>query len=136
VASRSYWRDAYDAALAAKLYNGSGPDYAEPVEAPTAEAGGSGSNDPQPEPSTNSDETATNAPEPEVVATQPPPQPTQPQPEDATAPVDLWDTFAPPALPVGVLPPLIDDWAFEQGALMGADPAGLAMAALTIVPRQ
>jgi len=132
VASRSYWRDAYDAALAAKLYNGSGPDYAEPVEAPTAEAGGSGSNDPQPEPSTNSDETATNAPEPEVVATQPPPQPTQPQPEDATAPVDLWDTFAPPALPVGVLPPLIDDWAFEQGALMGADPAGLAMAALTI----
>lgn len=45
-------------------------------------------------------------------------------------PVDLWGRFDPPALPMGVLPPVIEEFARVQGAVMGADPAGLAVAAL------
>lgn len=45
-------------------------------------------------------------------------------------PVDLWGVFPPPELPRGFLPPLIDEFAIVQGEQMGADPAGLAMAAL------
>jgi hypothetical protein len=47
-------------------------------------------------------------------------------------PVDLFAKFDPPALPRGVLPAIIEDWALEQGGLMGADPAGLAAAALAV----
>ena len=42
--------------------------------------------------------------------------------EPSTAPVDLWNTFAAPLLPIGLLPKLIEDFAFEQGVQMGADP--------------
>lgn len=46
-------------------------------------------------------------------------------------PVDLWGSFDPPDLPQGLLPPIIEQFARANGAQMGADPAGLAMAALT-----
>jgi len=52
--------------------------------------------------------------------------------EPATTPVNLWNTFDPPRLPHGLLPSVIEDFAFEQGAAMGADPAGLAVAALAV----
>jgi hypothetical protein len=52
--------------------------------------------------------------------------------EPATTPVNLWSTFDPPRLPHGLLPSVIEDFAFEQGATMGADPAGLAVAALAV----
>ncbi len=45
-------------------------------------------------------------------------------------PVDLWGSFEPPELPEGLLPPIIETFARANGAQMGADPAGLAMAAL------
>ena len=47
-----------------------------------------------------------------------------------TNPVDLWAKFDPPPLPNGLLPKVIEDFAFEQSELIGADPSGLAMAAL------
>ena len=47
-------------------------------------------------------------------------------------PVDLWSTFNPPRVPHGLLPSVIEDFAFEQGATMGADPAGLAVGALVV----
>lgn len=50
--------------------------------------------------------------------------------QDNCDPIDLWDTFGPPDLPVGLLPGLIETWAKETGATMGADPAGLAMSAV------
>lgn len=46
-------------------------------------------------------------------------------------PVDLWGHFDPPPLPTGVLPNIIEQFAMTMGFHMGADPAGLAMAALT-----
>ena len=45
-------------------------------------------------------------------------------------PVDLWGNFEPPTLPRGLLPELIEKYAVEQAATMGADPGGIAMAAL------
>ncbi len=45
-------------------------------------------------------------------------------------PVDLWGNFPPPKLPRGLLPKLIEDYAFTTRANMGADPGGVAMAAL------
>ena len=45
-------------------------------------------------------------------------------------PVDLWGSFDPPELPKGLLPTLVEDFAFANGEQMGADPAGLAVAAL------
>lgn len=48
----------------------------------------------------------------------------------ASDPVDLWGRFDPPALPKGLLPELIESFALVQGEQMGADPAGLAVAAL------
>lgn len=48
----------------------------------------------------------------------------------ANDPVDLWGRFDPPALPAGLLPPVIEEFARVQGDQMGADPAGLAVAAL------
>jgi hypothetical protein len=47
-------------------------------------------------------------------------------------PVDLWGQFDPPELPLGALPKVIEDFALEEGKLMGADPCGLAMAALAV----
>jgi hypothetical protein len=47
-------------------------------------------------------------------------------------PVDLWANFDPPPLPRGLLPKVVEDYAFTLGEMMGADPAGLAMAALTV----
>src|SRR5262249_1876984 len=47
-------------------------------------------------------------------------------------PVDLWGQFNPPPLPRGLLPPVIEQFAFEESALMGADPAGLALGALAV----
>ena len=47
-------------------------------------------------------------------------------------PVDLWGQFDPPALPLRLLPEVIEQFSLEEGNLMGADPAGLAMAALVV----
>jgi hypothetical protein len=52
--------------------------------------------------------------------------------EAPATPVDLWAQFEPPLLPADLLPKTIGDFAAEQGALIGADPAGLAMAALAV----
>jgi hypothetical protein len=54
------------------------------------------------------------------------------KPDACPSPVDLWANFAPPELPTGVLPELIEKFARIEGAAMGADPAGLAGAALTV----
>lgn len=48
----------------------------------------------------------------------------------ATGPVDLWASPQAPELRRGFLPKIIEDFAFENAKLIGADPAGLAMAAL------
>ncbi len=45
-------------------------------------------------------------------------------------PVDLWAKFDPPPLPRGLLPKVIEDFAFERGRIMGADEAGFAVGAL------
>lgn len=47
-------------------------------------------------------------------------------------PVDLWAHYSAPALPEGLLPDVIERFARKHSAVMGADPAGLAMAALTV----
>ena len=47
-------------------------------------------------------------------------------------PVDLWGKFDPPTLPRGLLPPLIEDFAFDRGMTMGCDMAGLAVGALAV----
>ncbi|MBJ3783858.1 DUF3987 domain-containing protein [Devosia sediminis] len=49
-----------------------------------------------------------------------------------TAPVDIWAERARPTLPANLLPPVIETFARRQGELMGVDPGGLAMAALTV----
>lgn len=48
------------------------------------------------------------------------------------APVDLWQRYEAPPLPRGVLPAVIEDFAFGHATAMGADPAGLGMAALCV----
>ena len=52
-------------------------------------------------------------------------------PDTQQRPFDLWGQFNPPAFPRGVLPPVLEDFAFTLGRIMGCDPAGLAMTALT-----
>ena len=52
------------------------------------------------------------------------------EPAPTGDPVDLWGNFDPPELPDGLLPQVIEEFAHANGAQMGADPAGLAMAAL------
>jgi Protein of unknown function (DUF3987) len=47
-------------------------------------------------------------------------------------PIDLWAKLTPPDLPRALLPPVIERFALEQGRMMGADPAGLVIAALTV----
>jgi hypothetical protein len=59
-------------------------------------------------------------------------QATKPGAEPITTPVDLWAQFELPPLPVELLPRTIADFAVEQGELIGADPAGLAVSALTV----
>tara|TARA_R110000751_G_scaffold307812_1_gene431855 strand:- start:35820 stop:38270 length:2451 start_codon:yes stop_codon:yes gene_type:complete len=54
------------------------------------------------------------------------------QPEDTTPPVDLWAHWEPPALPRGLLPPVIEDYARAQADLMGADAGGIAAACLAV----
>jgi hypothetical protein len=57
-------------------------------------------------------------------------------PRDASGnwpePVDLWVHYSAPELPTGLLPDVIERFARKHGEVMGADPAGLAMAALTV----
>lgn len=50
----------------------------------------------------------------------------------ASPPVDLWQRHEAPDLPKGLLPPVIERFAFGQAETMGADPAGLAMSALAV----
>jgi hypothetical protein len=54
------------------------------------------------------------------------------KPDAWPSPVDLWANFSPPELPTGQLPEVIEKFARIEGAAMGADPAGLAMAAITV----
>lgn len=54
-----------------------------------------------------------------------------PEPQRSTVePFDLWGNFNAPELPRGLLPDVIEQFAFANGEQMGADPAGLAMAAI------
>lgn len=46
-------------------------------------------------------------------------------------PLDLWARYNPPVVPKGVLPDIIERFAFARADQMGVDPGGLAMAALT-----
>lgn len=71
------------------------------------------------------------APLPDVEPVSAPPEREREQPVEIE-PVDLFATSEPPPLPTGMLPSTIEDFARIQGDLMGADPAGLAMAALTV----
>ena len=47
-------------------------------------------------------------------------------------PVDLWAKFDPPTLPRGLLPQVIEDFAFDRGMTMGCDVAGIAVGALVV----
>lgn len=51
---------------------------------------------------------------------------------DAADPVDLWSKLSPPSLPTGLLPRQIEAFALNEAEQMGADPAGIAMAALAV----
>lgn len=48
------------------------------------------------------------------------------------APADLWGQLDPPELPLGLLPPIIEQLALVEGEHMGCDPAGIAMSALVV----
>lgn len=52
--------------------------------------------------------------------------------DDMGRPADLWATFDAPPLPEGLLPPIIEEFARARAEIMGADPGGLAMAALAV----
>jgi hypothetical protein len=52
--------------------------------------------------------------------------------EAPAVPRDLWAKFDAPPLPTGLLPEVIEQFAFAQAELMGCDPAGIAMGALTV----
>jgi hypothetical protein len=58
--------------------------------------------------------------------------PQQTAPQEQIEAADLWGNFEPAALPRGLPPKVIEDYAFTMGETMGADPAGFAMAALTV----
>lgn len=55
-----------------------------------------------------------------------------PGPTTDPDPVDLWAHFDPPSLPTGLLPPTLEEFALRMGEMMGADPGGLAAAALAV----
>jgi Protein of unknown function (DUF3987) len=57
--------------------------------------------------------------------------PAAPEPEPLVVPRDLWAKFDAPPLPTNLLPEVIEKFAFAQAELMGCDPAGIAMSALT-----
>ena len=75
---------------------------------------------------------------PEADPDDPGPQPREleqdePPPQSGIRPIDLWGKyFRPPELPRGMLPSVIETFAFETGEMMGADPAGLAISALVV----
>ena len=52
--------------------------------------------------------------------------------EAVAEPVDLWNKFDPPTLPRGVLPDVIERFAFDRGMTMGCDMAGIAVGALAV----
>jgi hypothetical protein len=54
------------------------------------------------------------------------------EPSHVADPVDLWGQFDPPALPKGLLPGIIEEFAVDRGRSMGADIAGLAVSALAV----
>jgi hypothetical protein len=47
-------------------------------------------------------------------------------------PVDLWGRLDPPDLPAGLLPPAIEAFAHTMAVMIGADPGGLAAAAMAV----
>lgn len=48
-----------------------------------------------------------------------------------TQPADLWETQEPPAIPKGILPPIIENFANITAKSKGIDPGGIVMACLT-----
>lgn len=50
----------------------------------------------------------------------------------AVDPVDLWGRFDPPSLPRGLLPDVIERFAYDQGMDMGADMSAIAVSALAV----
>lgn len=48
-----------------------------------------------------------------------------------TQPTDLWETQEPPAIPKGILPPIIENFAYVTAKSKGIDPGGIVMACLT-----
>lgn len=50
--------------------------------------------------------------------------------ESGLQPIDLWQRYEAPELPMGVLPPILEQFALELGQSTGCDPAGFAMSAL------
>jgi hypothetical protein len=52
--------------------------------------------------------------------------------DDNLDPVDIWDRNAAPELVRGILPPIIERFAYQASELSGADPGGYAMAALSV----
>jgi hypothetical protein len=55
-----------------------------------------------------------------------------PPAEPRVVPRDLWAKFGVPELPTGLLPDAIEKFTFATAKLMGCDPAGAAMSALTV----
>ena len=55
-----------------------------------------------------------------------------PSSDPEVQPIDLWAELSTPSLPDGALPEVIQNLARHQGELMGVDPGGMAMAALTV----
>jgi hypothetical protein len=51
---------------------------------------------------------------------------------DPVEPVDLWGKFDPPTLPRGVLPQVIEEFAFDRGMTIGCDMSGIAVGALAV----
>lgn len=58
--------------------------------------------------------------------------PTVPIAANDNSPIDPWANAASPKLPGGLLPETIEDFATIQADVMGVDPGGLAMSALTV----
>src|SRR5262249_17161307 len=56
-------------------------------------------------------------------------------PQETIEPINLWGQFDQPALPSGLLPDVIEQFAHEEGNLTGADPSGFAVAALAVCAR-
>jgi hypothetical protein len=58
--------------------------------------------------------------------------PANEQGQSPVKPINLWGHFDPPPLPIGLLPRVVEQFAIEQGELMGADCSGLALSALAV----